>query len=146
MSISDIRPAAEIRCGRKRSNKTVRLYLVLALAAIIINNVYALFGHGVHSLSMTWMFLYPLLGGALFYSLIYLLFPGTRESAGKHSAYRLFFNLYNSGIAVLTISAFLKGILEIAGTGSPYVPYSFGAGAALTATGLAVLVYNLKKH
>jgi len=128
------------------SHKTVRVYLVLALAAIIVDNVYALYGHGVRSLSMTWMFLYPLLGGALFYSLVYRLLPEVRELDKKFSAYRVFFNLYNSGIAALTISAFLKGILEIAGTGSPYIPYSFFMGVALAAAGLFILVYNLKKH
>jgi hypothetical protein len=65
---------------------------------------------------MTWMFLYPLLGGTLIYLLLELLVPKVREAPG----FRFSFNLYNSGIAVLTIGSFLKGILEIAGADSPY--------------------------
>lgn len=84
---------------------------------------------------MTWMFLYPLLGGTLFYTLVYLLIPDVVNL----KTYRLFYNSYNSGIAALTIGNFLKGILEIAGTSSQYVLYFYIAGSLFILLGLAVL-------
>lgn len=96
--------------------KTVLVYIVLSLTAIAVDNIYAIFGHGVRSASMSWMFLYPLLGGSLIYFLMERLAPRVVETAG----YRLFCNVYNSGIAILTVGSLLKGILEIAGTTSPY--------------------------
>ncbi|HEY5576288.1 MAG TPA: hypothetical protein VIK34_06185, partial [Clostridiaceae bacterium] len=95
MSTSDTR----IRAPRKHIRKTTAAYLTLSLLAVAVNYVYGLFGHGVHSGYMTWMFLYPLLGGALFYNLISLAIPGVI----RVSRYRMLFNTYNSGIAALTV-------------------------------------------
>ena len=64
----------------RQLRKTVRTYLILSLAAIAIDHIYALFGHGVSSDSMTWMFLYPLLGGALLYFLIERLVPNVSKA------------------------------------------------------------------
>lgn len=97
--------------------KTIVVYLCLSLTVFAVDKIYAVFGHGVHSGAMTWMFLYPLIGGALVYFLMLRLIPGFSKKEG----YRLFYNLYNSGIALLTVAAFLKGILDIAGTSSPYI-------------------------
>lgn len=112
--------------------RTIEVYLILAFAAVLTDNIYALFGHGVRSASMTWMFLYPLLGGALVYLLIELLIPRLSAAAG----FRLSCNLYNSGIALLTVGNFLRGILEIAGTESAYVPVFSIAGWGFAAAGM----------
>jgi hypothetical protein len=128
----------------KQLRKTILVYLVLSAAALVVSKVYGIFGHGVDSPAMTWMFLYPLLGGALFYFVIVWFIPGTIKISG----YRVFFNSYNSGIAVLTFGSFLKGILEIAGTSSPYTVLFYEAGVLFIASGLIllfVLVMNLKK-
>jgi len=124
-----------IRAPRKHIRKTTAAYLALSLLAVAVNYVYGLFGHGVHSGYMTWMFLYPLLGGAVFYNLISLAIPG----AIRVSRYRMFFNTYNSGIAALTVGSFLKGILYIAGTDSAYTSYFDAAGWMLVAAGIIVL-------
>lgn len=110
--------------------KTIVAYLLISLLSVLINFVYGLFGHGVSSSAMTWMFLYPLVGGALCFTLLGLTVCQLYRSAG----YRLFFNAYNSGIATLTVSSFLKGVLEIAGTDSPYV-------GALYVSGWVFLLY-----
>lgn len=115
--------------------KTAAVYAALAAAAIAVNNIYALFAHGVSSAAMTWMFLYPLLGGSLAYLLLLLLFP----EAGQAPGYRLFSNAYNSGIAALTAGSLLKGILDIAGTGSPYTAAFYGLGGCLVMAGTAGL-------
>lgn len=102
---------------RNKIRRTIGVYLLLALVAIGVNFIYGRFGHGVHSAAMTWMFLYPLLGGALFYFLLERLKSGITRFA----PFRFGYNSYNSGIATLTVGSFLKGILEIAGTNSPYL-------------------------
>lgn len=35
--------------------------------------------------------------------------------------YRFFYNIYNSGIAILTLGSLLRGVMEIAGTSSFYL-------------------------
>jgi len=134
----------KIKSNKKKILKTSLIYLVLSLSAIIINYVYGLFGHGVHSSYMTWMFLYPLLGGAVLYLLIFLL---VSEITG-FVAYRMFYNIYNSGIATLTIGSLLKGIFDIAGTSSVYIAVFYAIGELFVAIGLVmllVLAVNLKK-
>ena len=130
MSISDIDIGQE-NLKRKR-RKIVLIYLILSAATVAVDHIYAIFGHGVRSAAMTWMFLYPLIGGALFYGVaFYAIFRG-----GKAERNRLIYNLYNSGIAAFTVGSFLKGILDIAGTSSPYTKLFFITGVILVLAGL----------
>lgn len=122
--------------------KTIIVYILLAAAAIAVDNIYALFGHGVRSLAMSLMFLYPLLGGALFYYVLGLLVP--RVNTYMH--YRLFYNIYNSGIAISTIGSLLKGILDIAGTASVYVPLFTITGWTCVAAALILLIWGCRKY
>jgi hypothetical protein len=115
--------------------KTVIVYLIISIFCFAVNRIYAIFGHGVSSAYMTWMFLYPLLGGALFYLIIELFLKNIKHA----SKYRLFYNIYNSAIAILTVGSFLKGIFDIAGTNSPYVLYYFVTGWVCIACSLFVL-------
>lgn len=116
--------------------KTVVVYLILSFAAIAIDNIYALFGHGVSSAAMSWMFLYPFVGGTLVYTLVALLAPAVSRAEG----FRLSANIYNSGIATLTIGSFLKGILDIAGTASSYTIVFYAAGVIFTIAGLVIFL------
>lgn len=128
--------ATSIKAPKKHIRKTVGTFAAMAALAAAVSFVYGMFGHGVHSPCMTWMFLYPLVGGAAFYSLICLTIPGVV----RLPRYRLFFNLYNSAIATLTLGSFLKGILFIAGTDSVYTAYFDAAGWLMAAGGAAVLI------
>lgn len=115
----------------------------MTLVTIVIAKVYGLFGHGVTSPAMTWMFLFPLIGGVAGYSFFRSLLPKKVTANG----FRSFSNLYNSGIATLTVGSFLQGVVEIAGTNSIYVPYFYGVGAALLLAGLSILLSGWpKKH
>lgn len=127
----------DIKSDKKewKISKTVIGYMLITLAAIVINKVYALFGHGVSSDSMTYMFLYPLIGGVIFYTLIKLIFPHVYQFHG----YRLFFNLHNSGIAALTTGSLFEGILEIAGTNSSFTKVFFTAGWIFIGIGIIIL-------
>lgn len=110
MSILDI--------NNKKQNikKTLILYTIFTAFVILANKTYALFGHGVTSDYMSWMFLYPLIGGLIYFTIIRMVFKKTCRLNG----YRFFYNLHNTGIALLTVGSFLKGVLGIAGTSSNY--------------------------
>lgn len=113
--------------------KTIIVYILCGIGCIFAEKVYGLFGHGVRSAAMTWMFLYPLLGGGL----LFLLLRFARPRIQRYGLYRLGYNLYNAGIATLTTGSFLQGILEIAGTASPYVTGFAAAGGLLVTVGAA---------
>lgn len=102
-------------------SKVLIAYLSITCFTILTNQIYSLYGHGVSSDAMTFMFLYPLLGGFIFFLIIRLFFSKIYYFSG----YRVFFNIHNSGIATLTIGSFLRGIFEIAGTASNYVKYYY---------------------
>lgn len=117
------------------------IYVALSLVAIIADKIYDIFGHGVDSPAMTWMFLYPLLGGALFYFIVNLLISPINKVTG----FRVFFNMHNSGIATLTFASFLKGVFEIAGTNSSYLKYYYVVGCLFIVIGainLIIVVIN----
>lgn len=124
------------RNNQRQLGKTIRVYLILSVVAVVVDKVYGIFSHGVDSAAMTWMFLYPLLGGALFYFIILRLISNITKFAG----YRVFLNAYNSGIATLTIASLLKGIFEIAGTNSPYLVYYYVMGGIFIAVGLVIML------
>lgn len=125
-----------IKTKSKGILKTVFVFLIFSAAAVAVDNIYALFGHGVRSASMSFMFLYPLLGGALIYFLLGMI--ASNIAAVKR--YRLGYNLYNSGIATLTVGSFFKGILDIAGTASAYTKAFMIVGWAFAAAGLVTLL------
>lgn len=102
---------------------------------LAVHAVYSLFAHGVDSAAMANMFLFPLLGGCVFFLILALLLPDLPAKP----RYRLFTNLYNAGIATLTLHGFLVGVLEIAGTASAYTAPLEAVGWCLAAAGLLCL-------
>lgn len=121
-----------------RAYKRPLIWLLIALGCIAITNLYAVFGHGVRSAAMDFMFLYPLLGGALVYVILKLFFRGGSKAGNLRPA----MNLYNSGLATLTAGGLLRGILEIAGTASAYSIVFTIAGWGLLAIGTIVGTIN----
>ena len=132
MSILDINN----KNNEKQLKKVIWVYLIFSVLAIVVDKAYGIFGHGVESASMTWMFLYPLLGGGLFYFLIKMFVPHVTKFAG----WRVFLNIYNSGIVTLTIASLLKGIFEIAGTNSTYLVYYYIMGGLFITAGLIIMI------
>lgn len=102
----------------KKLKKVIFIYIFLTVFAIVFDRIYAVFSHGVSSTSMNFMFLFPLVGGAIHY-LVLGLFLGKFN----YEDFRFTFNIYNSGIAMVTVNSLLHGILEIAGTSSPYLSW-----------------------
>ncbi|TWT01881.1 hypothetical protein [Planomicrobium sp. CPCC 101079] len=128
MSISVIERGTQ----RRGVMKAASVYLAVSLFVFAAAKVYGLFGHGVASPAMTWAFLYPLIGGGFF-----CLLKWRAVQIPVHSLeFRLFSNLYNSGIATLAAGRLLQGIVEIAGASSGYIVYFYTAGIVLIVGGL----------
>lgn len=113
----------------------------VSVGAFFFDKIYAVFAHGVRSASMTYLFLYPLLGGVLVYLLLALFCPEIVE----RRQYRLFVNLYNSGIAALSVGSLLRGIFEIAGTTSQWVAVYMAAGWGMILSDLILLIWKSAK-
>lgn len=135
--------SATNKTGQNRQiSKTVIVYLALSAFCIIFDRFYAMFGHDIRSVSMSFMFLYPLVGGALLFTTLRLFI----QQAAGYRYYRLFYNLYNSGIAALTVKSMLNGIFEIAGTSSPYMIVFTVCGRTMIITGLIILLLSAVKY
>ena len=86
-------------------------YVVAAVGCALFSFVYSRFSHGVHSPFMTFMFMVPLLGGAL-PALIARIANAQPAPRASRQAWAL-------ALASLTVACCLRGIFEIAGTNSP---------------------------
>lgn len=122
--------------NRKRRNiigRTAGVYLGVTVFCGIFYLVYDRFSHGVHSPYMTWLFAWPLVLGVI---------PGLfwKWQGGIPRPGRIALNLYHSGVATVTVSSLLRGILEIAGTASVYQDRLMRAGIAILCG--AVVIYG----
>jgi hypothetical protein len=118
--------------------KTSVVFLAISCFCIFFNWFYGRYSHGVHSDSMTFMFLYPLLGGTVVYLLLWALPKAWRPG-------RFAINVYNSGIATLAVGSALRGVLDIAGTSSPYQPVFMIAGIAMMFLGVFCYLISGRK-
>lgn len=123
----------------RQASKTIIVYIVITSFCIAFNNIYALYGHGVSSDSMTYMFLFPLLGGVL----PFLILSFSLKKPETICGYRFFYNSYHSGIALLTVKSLLYGIFEIAGTSSPYLIVFTVCGLIFLGIGLFGILFKL---
>lgn len=118
--------------SKNNTRTTVIVYMVSTLFLITFNSIYSLFGHGVSSPYMSYAFAYSLVlgvGGFLLLGLLKL------EN-------RIAYNLYNAGIATLTIGSVLRGIIEIAGADSIYPAIYFAVGTLFVMGGGLVYAYE----
>ena len=122
--------------NKRRFNKGVMIYLIITIFCQVFFLIYDRFSHGVRSPYMTYLFLWPLLLG-LVPGLLFWCIPRIRRQ-GRISA-----NLYHSGVAAVTVSSLLRGIFEIAGTGSKYQEWLMIAGGVMLLAG--VWAYMFKK-
>lgn len=125
LSASDISPE------RKATRKAVLTYFCIALYCGLFSAIYEHFSHGVYSNYMVFLFIFPLIGGAVPYAALGFI---KRMRCPSASARRI----YNCGVATLTVGSCFAGILEIYGTTSVYLKYYWLAGIALIAMGIAV--------
>ena len=118
--------------------KIILSYIAITILAIVFDRIYALFSHDVSSIYMNFMFLYPLLCGAIYYLIL-----GLSLSKFKYKKFRFAFNIYNSGISIITVGSLLHGILEIAGTSSPYISWYSIVDLIFILSGLLMTLFNI---
>ncbi|MCC8356763.1 MAG: hypothetical protein LJU34_02755 [Oscillospiraceae bacterium] len=122
--------------ARLTAARTAFVYLLAAVFCMVFGAVYEHFSHDVYSWYMIYAFAFPLLGGALPFSVMALLDACPVPT-------RLPLNLYHSGIATLTVGSVFQGVLEIYGTTSRLMRVYWTAGIALTAAGAALYLAGL---
>ncbi len=93
--------------------RIARRYAIAAVSCLVFAVIYAQFSHGVHSMFMTWMFVIPLVCGCVA-ALV-------QQALGHQCDLRLPRQLWGLCAATLTVASCLRGIFEIAGTGSPWL-------------------------
>ena len=114
------------------ARKTAVVYLFATLFCIVLNYVYSLFGHGVSSPFMSYAFVFSLVLGVIGFLLLDRLNLNNRVA----------FNLYNAGIATLTVGSILRGVIDIAGADTVYPVYYFYVGAILVVVGALMYFYQ----
>lgn len=112
------------------------VYLVISLLVLLFGAVYEYFSHEVYSPWMIYAFAFPLAAGTLpcmVFSLSSRIKLPCRVSA----------NLYNSGIAAMTVGSIFCGVLEIYGTTNSLVFVYWIVGGIFTAAGCAVFILQI---
>ena len=104
-----------------------RRYLLISLFCLIFSCVYESFSHGVRSGFMIFLFLFPLLLGAMPAFVMSIAFVPVPSAAARC--------FWHAGVAALSVGSCLSGILEIYGTTSPYVWVYWVVGSLLLLAG-----------
>jgi len=125
--------------GKNPARKTALKYLAVSLFCGFFSWVYERFSHGVYSNYMVYLFLFPLLGGALPFGAIWL--SGFRRFPGRTAA-----ALYHCGIATLAVGSCVSGILSIYGTSSAYMHFYWSVGGLMAAAGLAIYLFSFWRY
>lgn len=114
--------------------KNTLTYAGLTVFMVLFSFVYHMFSHGVVSKDMQFAFVWFLLSAGV-YAFLLLFFP----KFDKRAYYRLFVNLFNTASAWQVLGLVLKGVVDIAGGSSAFVPYYFLI--AQVAYGLSILAF-----
>ena len=120
-----------------RMGRGALYYSVIAAFCLVVFIIYNLFSHGVYSPFMTWLFLWPFALGVLPCLILHL-------GKGLPRPNRVTINVYNSGVAAITVSSLLRGIFEIAGTASPLQTGLWIAGLVMTGAGIVFYLLSGK--
>ena len=116
-------------------SKMFKIYIGVSIFCVILWKIYGNFSHGVSSIYMTYLFAWPLIMGALV-NLVFMVIKKLPRP-GSFSV-----NLYNSGVAALTVSSLLRGIFEIAGTACYLQTYLYNVGRVFVLAGVVVYVVS----
>ena len=98
--------------------------------------VYELFSHEVYSYFMIYAFAVPLMLGVMPYALLLI----SRKVPGRAAL-----NLWNSGIAALSVGCVFRGVLEIYGTTNSFSVIYPVSGLLLLTAGLITGIVGLKR-
>lgn len=119
---------SDIENDKKREIKTAFVYLLISLFCVLLGAVYEYFSHEVYSFYMIYSFVFPLAGGTLPFLILFV--------SEKAMPARLSFNLYNSGMAALTVGSIVKGVLDIYGTSNQIIILYWAAGILFCVVGI----------
>ena len=131
--------ASHISHEKKQMRRKSLIFFCITLFCGLFSAVYEYFSHEVYSDFMVYLFLFPFIGGVLPYAVLGL---APHIQCPSWSASRL----YNSGVATLAAGSCVKGVLDIYGTTSPYVPVYWATGAVLVIIGLVVYFVGIKRE
>ncbi|MCQ2772800.1 MAG: hypothetical protein MJ238_05980 [Bacilli bacterium] len=109
------------------------IYLGVFLFVALFGFIYEQFSHGVYSFFMAFAFLFPMTLGFLPYIIFYFFGKGSYPSV-------LTSDLYNAGVATITVASIFKGVLDIYGTTRDVHLY------ILSITGLILLIAGVVSH
>ena len=113
--------------SEKELKRHLRWHLIAAGFLAVFGGIYELFSHGVYSGWMIFAFAVPLLLGAPLYALLL--------HFGKAPG-RVFLNLWNAGVACLSVGSVFQGVLAIYGTTNSLILVYPIAGGILMLPGL----------
>ena len=128
--------------GRKKYQKELLTYFLAGALCLLFSTIYNKFSHGVTSPYMTYLCLFPLLLGAV-PSLIFLLFSFLSRPGFLST------NLYQTGLSAVTLSSAMRGIFEIAGTGSILQTILMDLGLLFLLSSIVVYIFQAiinKRH
>jgi len=121
----------------KKISKTGKHYIAAAAFCLVFSVVYECFSHGVYSLSMICLCLYPFFLGVLPFV---FLKADERISCPEQAAK----NLWNSGVMTWTAGSLVRGIMEIYGTTTPFETVYTAAGILFLLSAV-ILQFGRKK-
>ena len=113
--------------NKGKYGSTIGAYLLAAVCCAAFGAIYEFFSHGVYSCFMIGAFVFPLLLGALPFSML--------RQAGRPFPGKVAANLIHAGVATLTVGSIVQGVLEIYGTTNPLAAVYWIAGGLMTAVG-----------
>ncbi len=139
------------QCGNasvKLKNRRVAMsnlwgYVTAAICAAAFGAIYEYFSFGVYSYYMIYAFLCPLVLGGLPWMII-----ATSSKAMEKQDFppHVTINLWNTGVATLTVGSIFRGVLDIYGTTSVYSKCYLIVGAVLLIIAMMTLVGYKEKQ
>lgn len=126
--------------NKRWAKRLAKGYGVVTAITLLFSMIYEYNSHGVYSLHMMGLALYPLLGGVLVFSLL--------AGPGQQWSFHWFtIGTYQAVILTFMFGSLVKGVLDIYGTSSLYsnIYWWVGAGFAVLCAGSAILFSFVKK-
>lgn len=120
---------------RKRMQRSYKVYFFISVFCLVFGQIYLHYSYGMDSFYMRNLFLLPLVFGTI--PMLLLSF------VGYQSISRISFNLWNSGIAVLTFGFLVQGVIELSGRSTHYTLYYWYVGAFFCLASLTALLVGL---
>ncbi|HFR3748331.1 TPA: hypothetical protein ACHVGK_001379 [Streptococcus suis] len=119
----------------KRTIRTFITYLALTSFLFIFSRVYESLSYGETAFHMHYLFCVTLIGGSLLLGLMTI----------HRTLSRLTYNLWNSGVAVITAGFLLRGIINLSGRSTTLdQPYWYVGAGFLTLAAISLFIKQAK--